>query len=60
MLCAENEGLHQLQRTSSYLWPYIASVEPRSLYEPMKKFIAALIKTDSKPPAPWQGVACVP
>ena len=37
---------HQLQRTSSYLWPYIASVEPRSLYEPMKKFIAALIKTD--------------
>ena len=37
---------NQLQRTSSYLWPYIASVEPRSLYEPMKKFIAALIKTD--------------
>ena len=37
---------HQLQRTASYLWPYIASVEPRALYEPMKKFISGLIKTD--------------
>ncbi len=37
---------HQIQRTASYLWPYIAGVEPRSLYEPMKKFTAALIDSD--------------
>ena len=36
----------QLQETSGYLWPYITSVEPRSMYEPMKKLTAELIETD--------------
>ena len=36
----------QLQRTAAYLWPYIASKNPRQMYEPMKKLTASLIDTD--------------
>ena len=42
----KSKDSHQLQRTASYLWPYIAGKEPRSMYEPMKKLTTALIETD--------------
>lgn len=32
-----------LQRTAGYLWPYIASVDPRSMFEPMKNLTESLI-----------------
>ncbi|MEM7392795.1 MAG: hypothetical protein AAF492_10640, partial [Verrucomicrobiota bacterium] len=33
-----------LLRSSGYLWPYIAAVETRSLYQPMKQLTASLIE----------------
>ena len=32
-----------IQRTAGYLWPYIVSGEPRSMFEPMKKLTASLM-----------------
>lgn len=42
----QTKDTHQLQRTASYLWPYIAGTEPRQMYEKMKTFTRALIDTD--------------